>query len=57
MVNLTPQPLYPEGRSLLYPLNRRLGGPQIRSGEVARRKNPIIIAPAGNITPVVQSIA
>jgi hypothetical protein len=31
VVNFTPLPLYPQGKSLLYPLDRRLGGPQNRS--------------------------
>jgi len=28
----TPQPLYPQGKSPWYPLDRRLGGPQSHSG-------------------------
>jgi hypothetical protein len=32
VVSFTPRPLYPRGRSPLYPLDRRLGGPQSRSG-------------------------
>jgi hypothetical protein len=32
VVRFTPQPLYPRGKSLLYSLDRRLGGPQSRSG-------------------------
>jgi hypothetical protein len=31
VVRLTPQPLYPRGKSPRYPLDRRLGGPQSRS--------------------------
>jgi hypothetical protein len=31
MLNFTPRPLYPRGKSPLYPLDRRLGGPQSRS--------------------------
>jgi hypothetical protein len=32
MVSFTPRPLYPQEKSPLYPLDRRLGGPQNRSG-------------------------
>jgi hypothetical protein len=33
VVNFTPRPLYSQGKSPCYPLNRRLGGPQSRAGE------------------------
>jgi hypothetical protein len=33
------QPLYPQGRSLFYPLDRRLGGLQSRSGSGGEEKN------------------
>jgi hypothetical protein len=32
VVSFTPRPLYPQGKSPQYPLDRRLGGPQNRSG-------------------------
>jgi hypothetical protein len=32
VVSFTPLPLYPQGKNPFYPLDRRLGGPQIRSG-------------------------
>jgi hypothetical protein len=32
VVSFTPQPLYPQGKNPWYPLDRRLGGPQSRSG-------------------------
>jgi hypothetical protein len=32
VVSFTPQPLYPQGKSSRYPLNRRLGEPQSHSG-------------------------
>jgi hypothetical protein len=32
VVSFTPRPLYPQGKSSWYPLGRRLGGPQSRSG-------------------------
>jgi hypothetical protein len=31
-MSFTPRPLYPQGKSPRYPLDRRLGGPQSRSG-------------------------
>jgi hypothetical protein len=31
VVSFTPRPLYPQGKSPWYPLDRRLGGPQSRS--------------------------
>jgi hypothetical protein len=32
VVSFTPLPLYPQGKILRYPLDRRLGGPQSRVG-------------------------
>jgi len=32
VVSFTPRPLYPQGKSPWYPLDRRLGGPQSCSG-------------------------
>jgi hypothetical protein len=32
-------PLYPQGKSTRYPLDRRLGGPQDRSGPGGEEKN------------------
>jgi hypothetical protein len=39
VVSFTPWPLYPRGKSLWYLLDRRLGGPQIRSGRGSEEKN------------------
>jgi hypothetical protein len=39
MVSITPRPYYPQGRSLLYPLARRLGGSQIRPESSVEDKN------------------
>jgi hypothetical protein len=36
-----PAALYPRGKDLRYPLYRRLGGPQSRSGHRGCRKNPL----------------
>jgi len=33
------RPLYPQGKSPWYPLDRRLGGPQSRSGRGGEEKN------------------
>jgi hypothetical protein len=45
-VSFTPRPLYPQGKNLLYPLDRRLDGTQSRSG-LGGEKFP---APAGTRT-------
>jgi len=39
VVSSTPRPLYPQGRSPCYPLDKRLGGPQSRSGRGGEEKN------------------
>jgi hypothetical protein len=39
VVSFTPRPPYPQGNSPRYPLDRRLGGPQIRSGRGGEEKN------------------
>jgi len=39
MVSITPRLLYPQGKSLQYPVDRRLGGPQSRSGRGVEEKN------------------
>jgi len=39
MVSFTLPPLYPQGKSPHYPLDRRLGGPQSRSGHGGEEKN------------------
>jgi hypothetical protein len=41
-------PLYPQGKSRLYPLDRKLGQPQSRSERRGERRS---LAPAGNWTP------
>jgi hypothetical protein len=53
VVSFTHQPLYPQGKSLWYPLNRRLGGHQSQYGHGGEKKNsqplpghkPLIIQP------------
>jgi hypothetical protein len=39
MVSFTPWPLYPQGKSLLYLLDMRLGGPQSRYGRGGEEKS------------------
>jgi hypothetical protein len=39
VVSFTPHPLYPQGKSPLYPLDRRLGGPQSRSRRGGEEKS------------------
>jgi hypothetical protein len=39
VVSFTPRPLYPQGKSPWYPLDRRLGGSQSRSGRGGEEKN------------------
>jgi hypothetical protein len=38
VVSFTPRPLYPQGKSPWYPLDRRLGGPQSLSGRGGEEK-------------------
>jgi hypothetical protein len=48
VISFAPQPLYPQGKSLWDPLDRKLIGPQSRSGHgVGKEKFP---APVGNRT-------
>jgi hypothetical protein len=47
-VSFAPQPLYPRGKSFRYPLDRRLGLPQSRSGRYVEAK---ILDPTGTRTP------
>jgi len=39
VVSFTPRPLYSHGKSPWYPLDRRLGRPQCRSGRGGEEKN------------------
>jgi hypothetical protein len=39
VVSFTPRPLYPQGKRPWYPLDRKLGGPQSRSGRGGEEKN------------------
>jgi hypothetical protein len=55
VVSFTPRPLYPQGKIPWYPLNRRLGGPQSRSGHGDEEKNsqPML----GLEPPIIQTAA
>jgi len=39
VVSLTLRPLYSQGKSRWYPLDRKMGGPQCRSGYGIEKKN------------------
>jgi hypothetical protein len=55
VVSFAPWPLYPEGNRPWYPLDRRLGGAQSRSGRGGEEKNsqPLL----GLEPPIIQPIA
>jgi hypothetical protein len=57
VVSFTPQPLYPRGKSPWYPLDRRLGGPQSRSGRGGEEKNSHSRRESNPRTPIVQPVA
>jgi hypothetical protein len=55
MVSFTPRPLYPQGRIPWYPLDRRLGGTQSRSGHgEGKNSQPLPGLEPPIIRPVVQ---
>jgi hypothetical protein len=55
MVSFTPRPLYPQGNSPWYPLDRRQGGPQSRPGHGGEEKNSQ--PPPGIEPPIIQPLA
>jgi hypothetical protein len=55
MVSFTPQPLYPQGKSPWYPLDRRLDGPQSHSGRGGLEKNSQPRWESNPRTPIVQT--
>jgi hypothetical protein len=55
VVRFTPRPLYPQGKSPWYPLDRRLGGLQSRSGHGVEEKNSQ--SPPGIELLIIQSVA
>jgi hypothetical protein len=54
VVSFKPLPLYPQAKSTRYTLDRRLGGPQYRSGRRGEKKN---FDTTGMRTPIVQPVA
>jgi hypothetical protein len=57
VVSFTPRPLYPPGKSSWYPLDRRLGGPQSRSGHGGKDKNSQPLRESNRWTPIAQPVA
>jgi hypothetical protein len=57
VVSYTPWPLYPQGKSPWYPFDRRLGGPQSRSGRSGEEKNYQPPPESNPRTPIVQPVA
>jgi hypothetical protein len=51
------RPLYPQGKSPWYPLDRRLGGPQSRSESGGEKKNSHPRRESNPRTPIVQPAA
>jgi hypothetical protein len=56
VVSFTPRPLYLLGKSLWYPLDRRLGGPQSWSGRGSEEKNSQPPQGIDHRTPIVQPV-
>jgi hypothetical protein len=55
VVSFTPRPLYSQGKSLWHSLDRRLGGPQIRSGQGGEEKSSQSLP--GIESLIIQSVA
>jgi hypothetical protein len=55
MVSFTSRPLYPQGKTPWYLLNRRLGGSQSRSGRGGKEKNSQTLP--GVEPPIIQPVA
>jgi hypothetical protein len=55
VVSFTPQPLYRQGKSPWYTLDRRLGGPLSRSGRGSEEKNSQPLQ--GIKPPIIQPVA
>jgi hypothetical protein len=55
VVSFTPRPLYPQGKNPWYPLDRRLGGLQSRSGRGGEEKNSQPLS--GLERPIIQPVA
>jgi hypothetical protein len=57
VVSFTPLPLYPQGKSPWYPLNRRLGGLRAVLDAVVKRKIPSPRRESNPRTPIIQPVA
>jgi hypothetical protein len=57
VVSFTPRPLYPQRKSPPYPLDRRLGGPQSRSGRGDEKNSQPPPRESNPRTPIVQPVA
>jgi len=57
VVSFTPRPLYPQGKSPWYPLDRRLGGPQSHSGHGGEEKNSQLLPGLNPRILIVQPVA
>jgi hypothetical protein len=55
VASFTPRPLYTQGKCPWYPLDRRLGGPQSRSGRGGEEKNSQPLP--GAEFPIIQPVA
>jgi hypothetical protein len=55
VVSFKPRPLYPQVKTLCYPLDRRLGEPQSRSGHSGEEKNSQPLP--GLELPIIQPVA
>jgi hypothetical protein len=55
VLSFMPRPLYPQGKSPWYPLDRRLGGTQRRSGRGGEEKNSHPLP--GLKPPIIQPVA
>jgi hypothetical protein len=55
VVSFTPWPLYPQGKSLWYPLDWRLGGLQSRFGRIDGEKNSQLLPELE--LPIIQPVA
>jgi hypothetical protein len=57
VISFTPRPLYPQGKSTWYPLDRRLDGPRAVLDAVVKRKIPSPRRESNPRTLIVQPVA
>jgi hypothetical protein len=51
VVSFTPRPLYPQGKSSWYPLDRRLGGPQSQKNEKLQINSNATVVDSDKVEP------